>query len=979
MAQIKKISTELQLLDKLLDTSGDAGTSGQLLSSTGTGTNWITFSGVTASNGSSGRAAFFTGSTTIEGSDNFYWDNSNARLGIGTSSPAVTLHVSGFARANALQLTNANAQIYNISNSSLRLGTNNTERMRIDASGNVGIGTTSPSNTLDVNGGAEFNAETYIRSQSNVGLRVQTIDQGIGGSDGLRVGLNGTHAFVWNYENTPLSFGTNGSQKATILANGNVGIGTTSPSTKLHVRNGEATIASDTDGVKLSYSNGNSSGIIDTAFSDNNLEFRTNGTAKMWIANAGNVGIGTTNPQTKLHVEGITRVTESSNTAFYGGDYVRVFGNQYYSFRNTGGSTIAQIHMNGNSYFNGGNVGIGTTSPVTKLNVVGNVSVSATKAYRMYNAANNAWGEMSFVEADNRIQFNRGIQNSGTDFRLSEDTNASFVCANEGNLGIGTTSPAVKLDVNGVLNLQGGTWNGGGSESDHTIVAAAITEGHFIFTKDGDNLRRLIGKTSDIIEIGQSGTALIDGISFKSGSTPLYRWYNDTSEIMRLNDLGLGIGTTLPVNPLHVEGDFTLRGNQYMGDDEKLTLGLGEDLEIYHNASNSIIENNTGDLILKNNANDKDIIFQSDDGSGGTATYFLLDGSIGPGTGSTFTRFPDNSRAVFGTASDLQIYHDGTHSYITENNSGGSLIVRGSNFAVQSSDGTDDFITTVADQGVNLFYNDVKKFETTSTGATVTGYLTVTDSLLATNAVVIGTAGTPEQVAIFEGSTNEMWFQQGTSGGTVRYQTDNFIINGHNGNETQFTSTKDGSVDLYYDNSKKFETTSDGVLVSGFLESKKADTGAGYNDGIARFVNETTATSGGSAVINVRNTYGIGFGGLIKFWSTSTATSVGNISFNSSRTAVNYNTGSDYRLKEDYKDFNALDLTSKIKVYDFKWKNVNDRSYGVIAHELNEIVPSVVSGDKDGEEMQSVDYSKLVPVLIKSIQELEARLAALEN
>ena len=197
---------------------------------------------------------------------------------------------------------------------------------------------------------------------------------------------------------------------------------------------------------------------------------------------------------------------------------------------------------------------------------------------------------------------------------------------------------------------------------------------------------------------------------------------------------------------------------------------------------------------------------------------------------------------------------------------------------------------------------------------------------------------------------------------------------------------ENAQVELYYNGSKKLETTSDGVLVSGFLESKKADTGATYNDGIARFVNETTATSGGSAVINVRNTYGIGFGGLIKFWSTSTATSVGNISFNSSRTAVNYNTGSDYRLKEDYRDFNGLNIISDIDVYDFKWKNQDDRSYGVIAHELDQVVPGAVTGEKDAEDMQCVDYSKLVPLLIKSVQELKAenvslkaRVSALEN
>ena len=99
-----------------------------------------------------------------------------------------------------------------------------------------------------------------------------------------------------------LRFDTGGSERMRINSSGNVGIGTTAPSTKFHVRNGEATIASDTDGVKLSYSSGNSSGIIDTAFSDNNLEFRTNGTAKMWIANGGNVGIGTTTPNQLLHV-----------------------------------------------------------------------------------------------------------------------------------------------------------------------------------------------------------------------------------------------------------------------------------------------------------------------------------------------------------------------------------------------------------------------------------------------------------------------------------------------------------------------------------------------------------------------------------------------------------------------------------------------------------------------------------------------------
>ena len=201
------------------------------------------------------------------------------------------------------------------------------------------------------------------------------------------------------------------------------------------------------------------------------------------------------------------------------------------------------------------------------------------------------------------------------------------------------------------------------------------------------------------------------------------------------------------------------------------------------------------------------------------------------------------------------------------------------------------------------------------------------------------------------------------------------IIYRHNGNSMSFDTADNERMRIDMNGNVGIGTTSPGVK----LEVAHSDTGANYSDGVATFHNSTTSSMGNAAVLNVRNSYNAGFGGLIKFWTASIMSSVGNISFNSGRTAVNYNTSSDYRLKEDYKDFNALDLTSKIKVYDFKWKNVNDRSYGVIAHELDEIVPSVVSGDKDGEEMQSVDYSKLVPVLIKSIQELEARLAALEN
>lgn len=100
---------------------------------------------------------------------------------------------------------------------------------------------------------------------------------------------------------------------------------------------------------------------------------------------------------------------------------------------------------------------------------------------------------------------------------------------------------------------------------------------------------------------------------------------------------------------------------------------------------------------------------------------------------------------------------------------------------------------------------------------------------------------------------------------------------------------------------------------------------------------------------------------------------------------VSYLSSSDYRLKEDLKDYDALQIISNIKTYDYKWKDVSLRNYGVMAHELQEILPYAVGGVKDEVDdngnikVQGVDYSKLVPITIKAIQQLDDRLTALEN
>jgi hypothetical protein len=138
------------------------------------------------------------------------------------------------------------------------------------------------------------------------------------------------------------------------------------------------------------------------------------------------------------------------------------------------------------------------------------------------------------------------------------------------------------------------------------------------------------------------------------------------------------------------------------------------------------------------------------------------------------------------------------------------------------------------------------------------------------------------------------------------------------------------------------------------------------NNGIS--INETTGAAGTNLM-------------LLK---SNTATK-GSITINVTNTGVNYNVTSDYRLKEDLKDFNGLEIVSKIKTYDFKWKNTEYRDYGVMAHELQEVLPLIVSGKKDAIEedgsikLQGVDYGKLTTVLVKAIQELKTQNDALQS
>jgi hypothetical protein len=103
-------------------------------------------------------------------------------------------------------------------------------------------------------------------------------------------------------------------------------------------------------------------------------------------------------------------------------------------------------------------------------------------------------------------------------------------------------------------------------------------------------------------------------------------------------------------------------------------------------------------------------------------------------------------------------------------------------------------------------------------------------------------------------------------------------------------------------------------------------------------------------------------------------TTIGAISSNGPSN-VSFATSSDFRLKKDFRDFDAIELISKMKVYDYAWKSDNSRMFGFIAHELQTVVPYLVTGERDAIDdlgkprYQMVDYGKVTPILVKALQE----------
>ena len=170
----------------------------------------------------------------------------------------------------------------------------------------------------------------------------------------------------------------------------------------------------------------------------------------------------------------------------------------------------------------------------------------------------------------------------------------------------------------------------------------------------------------------------------------------------------------------------------------------------------------------------------------------------------------DNSQAIFGTGEDLKIYHNGSNSYII--NSTGETWLRGND--VRIADTAGEWMGQFAqDAAVKLYYDNSKKFETTSTGTTTTGNATITGHIYQGDSDVHYFGAGPDLAIWHSGSHG---FIRNTEGNLYIYSAD-----GHDGHvviqatygEESIICEDNGAVKLYYDNSTKLETVSYGAKI----------------------------------------------------------------------------------------------------------------------------------------------------------------------
>ena len=208
----------------------------------------------------------------------------------------------------------------------------------------------------------------------------------------------------------------------------------------------------------------------------------------------------------------------------------------------------------------------------------------------------------------------------------------------------------------------------------------------------------------------------------------------DVEAMTVLQDGKVGINNTSPSAPLDVSGDAEITGTLTAGEVSATTLDIGGT-----NITSTATEINKLDGVTATTT-ELNYVDVTTLGTVQASKAVTADAN-----GDVL--FPDNENLFFGTGSDLKIFHNGSHSFIREQGTG-DLKIQATSLSIEAGSG-EEFITATANGAVELYHDDVKKFETTSDGATVTGTLTATDAAIGADTDIMVPIGRADVGAVF--------------------------------------------------------------------------------------------------------------------------------------------------------------------------------------------------------------------------------------
>jgi hypothetical protein len=547
----------------------------------------------------------------------------NKRLGIGLTNPTVALDVSGALRntlatthsllggaGNVLVMSDNSGNLYATSTagflgggSDLWGGTTTGKIWNANYGHNIGMGTTNPFRKLDINQGID-GTQLQVRNNSadtlsqSAGIQFSLADSGVTTDEYAKgaIFLKGDGSdwgrgdFIFALDNAADAGNASTSDaKMVIRKDGNVGIGTTSPIASLDIMGSTTTGAAllniggnDLSGDVMRVTSTGPSGTTYTAGSSAVLNVAGRGTTPsvrtrggaIFSETYGNVGIGTTNPLSKLQVGAGTDAAQSytallvsnaTDTAITIRDSVADVeaefsvwqGKAYVGTKTNHPLRFFTNDGNGDQLFlaTSTNVGVGNTYPGTKLDVSGSFRNSLATTHSLLGGAGNV-----VVMADNTgalyATSTASLMSGGTNFwGGTKNANIWNGDAGVGNVGIGTTSPGGKL-----------------------TVAQNMTDYTYPFT--GPHIKLLANNAVDstgFVGITYAASSAINygwsvGANRTAGGESNFVWKyhsNDATgtERMRISATGnVGIGVTNPVAKLDIQGVYNQQGFKMAND-----------------------------------------------------------------------------------------------------------------------------------------------------------------------------------------------------------------------------------------------------------------------------------------------------------------------------------------------------------------------------------------------------------------------------